>query len=88
MAPKFYPDSPTFEPLPDLLGVITQIDNMVTGLVRAPQERAAVTDEQIYALVAEHEVRGGIWSGPAFSHDGILQLARALLSLSASSEGK
>ncbi|HVL77613.1 MAG TPA: hypothetical protein VM406_16485 [Noviherbaspirillum sp.] len=35
MARKFYPEAPQFEPLPDLVGVISQIDNMTTGLVRA-----------------------------------------------------
>lgn len=34
MARKLYPEVQQFEPLPDLLGVITQIDNMVTGLQR------------------------------------------------------
>jgi hypothetical protein len=28
-------DSPDWRPLPDLMGVLTQIDNMLTGLVRA-----------------------------------------------------
>lgn len=41
MARKFYPEVTQWEPLPDLLGVITQIDNMVTGLVRAPTAEAA-----------------------------------------------
>lgn len=40
MARKFYPEAPQFEPMSDLLGVITQIDNMTTGLVRAPAEPA------------------------------------------------
>ena len=41
MARKHYPDVPQFEVLPDLLGVISQIDNMVCGLVRAPSQPAA-----------------------------------------------
>jgi hypothetical protein len=36
LAKKHYPEAPHFQPLPDLLGVITQIDNMTTGLCRAP----------------------------------------------------
>ena len=36
MARKFYPEVTQWKPLPDLVGVITQIDNMSTGLVRAP----------------------------------------------------
>lgn len=35
MSKKFYPEVTQWQPLPDLLGVITQIDNMTTGLVRA-----------------------------------------------------
>lgn len=27
-------ESPDWQPLPDLMGVLTQIDNMTTGLVR------------------------------------------------------
>lgn len=41
MARKFYPEVPQWRPLPDLLGVITQIDHMVTGLVREPQPAQA-----------------------------------------------
>ena len=34
---KHFPDgSPDFEALPDLGGVLTQSDNLTTGLVRAP----------------------------------------------------
>lgn len=40
MARKFYPEVPRFKPLPDLVGVISQIDNMSTGLVRAPSAQA------------------------------------------------
>lgn len=29
-------DSPDWEPLPDLIGLLTQIDNMTCGLVRDP----------------------------------------------------
>lgn len=32
----FKQDAPDWRPLPDLLGVLTQIDNMTTGLVRGP----------------------------------------------------
>ncbi|HEX7072953.1 MAG TPA: hypothetical protein VF226_02850 [Hyphomicrobiaceae bacterium] len=33
---KHYPDrSPEWAPLPDLMGILTQIDNLTTGLVRA-----------------------------------------------------
>lgn len=52
LARKHYPEAPQFEPLPDLVGVISQIDNMTTGLVRAhppaaPAALRALTDEQI-----------------------------------------
>ena len=35
-------ESPHWKPLNDLLGVLTQIDNMVTGLVRAQPEQEPV----------------------------------------------
>lgn len=35
MAKRFYPEVTQWKPLPDLLGVITQIDNMTTGLMRS-----------------------------------------------------
>lgn len=45
---KFYPEVTQWKPLPDLLGVITQIDNMSCGLVRAgagePTEPSAEVD--------------------------------------------
>ena len=31
---KHYPDGPKWEPLPDLLGLLTQIDNMTSALTR------------------------------------------------------
>jgi hypothetical protein len=31
-------DAPNWRPLPDLLGVLTQIDNMTTGLTRTRDE--------------------------------------------------
>jgi hypothetical protein len=45
IAKRCYPEASHWEPMPDLLGVITQIDNMTTGMVRAtqperPQEQA------------------------------------------------
>ena len=35
IAARHYPEAPQWRPLPDLLGVVTQLDNMTTGLVRA-----------------------------------------------------
>ena len=40
MARKFYPEVPQFEALDDLAGVISQIDNMTTGLKREAQQVA------------------------------------------------
>ena len=34
MAKNFYPESPGWEPCENLMGILTQIDNMVTGLTR------------------------------------------------------
>ena len=44
---KHYPDNTDWRPLGDLLGLLTQIDNMVAGL-RTP------TDERVKALEAEN----------------------------------
>src|SRR5688500_7122938 len=45
MAEKHYPDgSPDWKPLPDVVGILTQIDNMVSGMVRAPQIDEAMVE--------------------------------------------
>src|SRR5687767_13654609 len=46
LAARHYPDRPPFEPLPDLLGLLTQIDNMTTGLERKRGE-TGTPDENI-----------------------------------------
>jgi hypothetical protein len=38
---KHYPEETQWKPLPDLLGVLTQIDNMTSGLVRPVDPRVA-----------------------------------------------
>ena len=38
MVSKFYPENEEFHPCDSTHGVITQIDNMVTGLQRVPQK--------------------------------------------------
>lgn len=40
MADNHYPEVPQWKPLPDLYGVLTQIDNMLTGLTRKAGEDA------------------------------------------------
>lgn len=58
MARKFYPEVTQFEPLDDLFGLLTQIDNMTTGLVRPqatetawrPIETAPANVEVIVAI--------------------------------------
>jgi hypothetical protein len=47
---------------------------------------APMTDAQIYDLVAAHESPNGLWNGPTFTHDGILQFARALLAQAATAQ--
>jgi len=43
IAEKHYPDRvPEWKPFPDLFGVLTQIDNLTSGMVRAPQEGAGL----------------------------------------------
>jgi hypothetical protein len=43
---KHCPEVTQWRPLPDLLGVLTQIDNMVAGLTRADARRRRVEQEQ------------------------------------------
>lgn len=38
MAKEFYPEVPQWSPLDDAVGLVSQIDNMVTGLKRAERE--------------------------------------------------
>lgn len=47
--------SPAWTPLPDLLGVLTQIDNMVSGLVRREAARTAL--EALVAMQSEAAAR-------------------------------
>lgn len=48
---KFYKnDSPNWEVLPDLYGVISQISNMVTGLTRSTAPAVAVNEQMLTAL--------------------------------------
>jgi hypothetical protein len=48
---RHYPEAQGWEPAKDLLGLLTQIDNMTAGLVRQPQAKLT------YAQVAE------VWGG-------------------------
>jgi hypothetical protein len=43
------------------------------------QKAVELSEEQIFDLVAKHESPEGLWNGPKFTHDGILNFARALL---------
>lgn len=52
LARKHYPEVTQWKPLPDLLGVITQLDNMSTGLVRAPQPEQAAQAPHEHAVAA------------------------------------
>ena len=42
-------EAPNWEPLPDLAGVLSQIDNMTSGLVKAQQEQPASVDAYVGA---------------------------------------
>ena len=55
LARKHYPEMPQFKPLPDLVGVISQIDNMTCGLTRLPTPQPV---QEPYAWMA---VGGTIW---------------------------
>ncbi len=41
---KHYAEVTQWKPLPDLLGVLTQIDNMTSGLIRAPLSAQPATE--------------------------------------------
>ncbi|MGN6773139.1 MAG: hypothetical protein ACTHJQ_25320 [Rhizobiaceae bacterium] len=60
---RHYPDrSPEWAPLPDLYGVLTQIDNLSTGLVRAPAEAGVEGDAK--RLVPEYALDWLFGQGP------------------------
>jgi hypothetical protein len=81
---KFYPEVTQWNPLPDLLGVITQIDNMTCGLVRGePTEPSATprrgeTTEYQDAL-SECRFVAGINVGWDFGVSGDLSARDALI---------
>jgi hypothetical protein len=56
MAKKFYPEVPQWQCLDDLAGVISQIDNMTTGLMRKPEPV-----QEPYCILYE-------WDGPFGLH--------------------
>ena len=43
---KHYPEVTQWKPMPDLMGVLTQIDNMTSGLVRPNSAKEHVGDAQ------------------------------------------
>lgn len=43
---RCYPESPQWEPLPDLMGVLTQIDNMSVGMDRKEEPKRVLTEWQ------------------------------------------
>lgn len=45
--------APVWEPLPDLMGVLSQIDNMVCGMRRSPPADAAPVDAKQVAIIDE-----------------------------------
>jgi hypothetical protein len=55
MAREFYPEVTQWRCLNDLVGVISQIDNMTTGLMRKPAQRKPLTDEKIKELYGDDD---------------------------------
>ena len=51
-------EAPDWKPLPDLLGVLTQIDNMTTGLVRAAQAEERERCAQLCEAIAREAEDG------------------------------
>ena len=69
MATEFYPEVPQFRPLDDALGILSQIDNMTTGLTRRSSAGVKVKAlEWVEDMVGggvkagEYRVRAGIWT--------------------------
>lgn len=54
-----------------------QMQDYARAALAAP--KPALTEEQIWDLVAQHENPTGLWDGPAFSHEGMLNFVRAVL---------
>jgi hypothetical protein len=72
LARKHYPEAANLEPRPDLMGVLSQIDNMTTGLVRAPAPTVSgLTEEErakLEVVRKRHEaaVSDKLWRGDYF----------------------
>ena len=68
---KHFPENTEWKPLPDLIGILTQIDNATCGLVRAPAPLAQSTEE-VEAIRARHEAAdkdsGHEWAGLHADH--------------------
>jgi hypothetical protein len=61
---KYYKaDAPHWKPLDDVLGVLTQIDNMTSGLSRSPttptEGPALLTEDDVFTLMGHAEVLRG-----------------------------
>jgi hypothetical protein len=64
-----YPDgSPEWKPLPDLMGVLSQIDNALTGLTLAhPRPRVGVTEAMVEAFLSAY-AKCELYNGWTFTH--------------------
>ena len=58
MAREFYPEVPEFRPLEDALGLLSQIDNMTTGLSRRAANSAGGVEVKAYL----HKPTGNVFS--------------------------
>jgi hypothetical protein len=63
--------APQWKPLDDLIGVLTQIDNMTSGLTTAAQ-RKPLTEEQIDEVYGEASVQ---WQH--IPHEDVVRIVRA-----------
>ena len=62
MASKFYPENPEFHPCDSTRGVISQIDNMVTGLKRITSKQRlamASTEKECAYVKCDNKFYGG-----------------------------
>lgn len=76
MAARFYPGAPQFQPLDTLSGLLSQIDNMTSGL-RAVTTAQALGDHWLWQMVCDHEAKTdvaicscGLWRSGAMASVG------------------
>ena len=70
-------DAPEWKPLPDLMGVLTQIDNMFADLYTHPAPKAEPVNRTL--LDALKQITDRFEQSGAYDHDHTVELARAAI---------